>query len=187
MIGAGNSIAGGYGTSVSSATASAIAGTVSEFDELMSFNFTVDIDGMGSMGFDKVSGIGGEIEVIERRTGKEANRNRKLPGLTKISSVTLSHGVTANNELFNWFKLGMDLATQGGSVASLRRNVRVAELGTGFVEKKQWTLKNCWCSSFKAGDFDSKSSDVLIEEVVLEVDDIELNEFGEGTTGTPVG
>lgn len=144
------------------------------YDELMAFKFRVNIPGMDETGFEKVSGIGGEIDIIERRNGDEPNRNRKLPGLVKISDVTLSKGVTKDNGMFNWWESVKDLVMESEANSGMRKTITVEELGYGDTTVKMWRLINCYPTSYKGGDFDSMASEALIEEVVLAVEDIQL-------------
>ena len=44
------------------------------------------------------------MEVAEYREGSDPTAVRKLPGLRKYGNVTLKRGVTADMELFKWFK-----------------------------------------------------------------------------------
>ena len=59
------------------------------------FNFLVNFDGGETFGgFSDVSGIGTEITVAEYRNGNEKeNHVRKVPGIHKISDVTLKRGI----------------------------------------------------------------------------------------------
>ena len=59
------------------------------------FNFTVSFDGGETFGgFSDVSGIGTELTVAEYRNGNEKeNHVRKVPGVHKVSDVTLKRGI----------------------------------------------------------------------------------------------
>lgn len=153
------------------------------YDEQMAYRFRVNVPGMDDVGFEKVSGLGGEIDVIERRTGSEPDRNRKLPGLVKINDVTLSHGVTKDNSLFEWWEMVKNLAMELEANAGMRKDLTIEEVGAGGAAVKVWRLFQCWPTSYKGGDFDAQASEVLVEELVLAVEDIQL-ESGSGSTGS---
>ena len=71
------------------------------------FNFLVDL-GTGNTagpeaGFQECSEIGMTVDVIEYRNGNEKENNvRKLPGLTRVSDVTLKRGIIGSLELYDW-------------------------------------------------------------------------------------
>ena len=56
-------------------------------------------------GFSDVSGIGTEITVAEYRNGNEKeNHVRKVPGVHKVSDVTLKRGIVDSKSLLDWIK-----------------------------------------------------------------------------------
>lgn len=144
-------------------------------DEQMAFRFKVYIPGLEESGFEKVTGLGGEIDHIERRNGDEPNRMRKLPGLTKFNDITFSKGVTKSNELYEWWEATKDLALQGQSADAIRKTLTVEEIGAGDSVTKVWRLIDCLPKSFKGGDFDSMASEALIEELVISPEDVKLD------------
>jgi phage tail-like protein len=70
------------------------------------FNFTVSFDGGETFGgFSDVSGIGTELTVAEYRNGNEKeNHVRKVPGVHKVSDVTLKRGIVDSKSVFDWIK-----------------------------------------------------------------------------------
>ena len=71
------------------------------------FNFLVDLGtgntGGPEAGFQECSEIGMTVDVIEYRNGNEKENNvRKLPGLTRVSDVTLKRGIIGSLELYDW-------------------------------------------------------------------------------------
>src|ERR1044072_8203457 len=72
------------------------------------FNFLVNINGpvgpeepLG--GFSDVSGLSTDITVAEYRNGNDAeNRVRKVPGVHKVSDVTLKRGLVNSQDLWDW-------------------------------------------------------------------------------------
>jgi len=73
-------------------------------DPYTSFNFLVEIEGIISAGFSEISGIQIETEVEEFREGGVNNYVHKLPKLTKYGNLTLKHGMTDQDKLWNWYK-----------------------------------------------------------------------------------
>ena len=73
-------------------------------DPYTSFNFLVEIEGIISAGFSDISGLKIETEVEEFREGGVNNYVHKLPKLTKYGNLTLKHGMTDQDKLWNWYK-----------------------------------------------------------------------------------
>src|SRR5262245_27905432 len=75
------------------------------------FNFLVNINSrIGPAeplgGFSDVSGLTTEITVAEYRNGNEReNHVRKVPGVHKVSDVTLKRGIVNSEDLWEWIKL----------------------------------------------------------------------------------
>src|SRR6185295_7864607 len=75
------------------------------------FNFLVEITGVtpGAQdplgGFSDVSGLTTEMTVAEYRNGNEKeNHVRKVPGVHKVSDVTLKRGIVNSADLWDWIK-----------------------------------------------------------------------------------
>src|SRR5512135_1050828 len=90
-------------------------------DPFSQFNFTVQIDGVGSAAFSEVSGLDTETDAIEYREGSEDITVRKLPGLRKYPNLTFKRGSTKDRSLWAWRKQVMDGRTQrkSGSITLL--------------------------------------------------------------------
>ena len=72
-------------------------------DPYRSFNFALELDGRAIAGFSDVSGLNGDVTVLEHRTGTEpATATRKLPGLHKFTNITLKRGVANGSTLYAW-------------------------------------------------------------------------------------
>src|SRR5690606_40799366 len=70
------------------------------------FNYVVNFDG-GEIfgGFSDVSGIGTELTIAEYRNGNEKeNHVRKIPGVHKVTDVTLKRGIVDSESLWEWIK-----------------------------------------------------------------------------------
>jgi phage tail-like protein len=71
------------------------------------FNFLVDLgDGTTEgphAGFQEISAIGMQVDVIEYRTGNAKENNPiKLTGLERVSDVTLKRGIIGSLSLYQW-------------------------------------------------------------------------------------
>lgn len=131
------------------------------------FNFLVDL-GTGESegpraGFQEVSGLGTEVNVIEYRNGNDReNFVRKLPGLVKTTDVTLKRGIIGATELFEWL-----VQVRNGDLGAAR-TVRIQlqnEDRSAVV--LAWTLRRARIVKHTSGPLNAKGTDVAMEEIVL--------------------
>ena len=137
------------------------------------FNFLVDL-GTGNAegpdaGFQECSTIGMEIGVVEYRNGNDReNVPRKLPGVARVSDVTLKRGVIGSLALFEWIR-GV------GDGAADRRTVTIqliAEDHSGAV--MTWRLLRAFPVRYVTGPLDARGGDVAMEELTLCAERLEL-------------
>lgn len=135
------------------------------------FRFTLDF-GNGDIegGFSEVSGLGTEITVAEYRNGNDArNVVTKIPGMFKVSDITLKRGIINSEAVFQMLR---DL--QDGKVEDAKQSVTVTlmdETGTNAVQK--WVLIDAFLMKYTGPTLSAKGGgDVAMEELALSVGDI---------------
>ncbi len=64
--------------------------------------FYVEIDGLTQAVFTQMSGLKVETDVMEYEEGGNNGFVHRLPGRTKVGTITLKRGLTGNNEFFKW-------------------------------------------------------------------------------------
>ena len=136
----------------------AMARTIEE-DPLQSFMFTVKMGGT-ELGFQKVGGLSREVAVVEYLESMY-NHKHKLPGREEVGEITFEKGMYAKNELTNMF-----LKTIKGT--DTRFDIVVSIKNRKGVEKRKFSLYECWCSKIEYGDLDATSDDVLIETLTVQ-------------------
>lgn len=138
------------------------------------FNYLVDLGGgdgnAGSRaGFQEVTGLGIEITMQEYRAGNDTrNAPIKIPGMHKVSDVSLKRGLIAADDLVQWMSL-----TQQGKDA--RRQVTIelrSEDHTTTV--MTWVLEGAQPLKYTGPSFNGKGTDIGIEELVLSVQAIKV-------------
>ena len=140
----------------------------------LQFNFLVDLgDGVTDgprAGFEEVSGIGMEVEVSEYRAGNsKENSVIKLTGLNKCTDVTMKRGVIGALDLYDW----LDQIRNGDQKALRTVTVQLQnEDHTGIVQT--WKLLRARIVKHTSGPFNARSSDVVLEELVLAYERLEL-------------
>jgi len=136
-------------------------------DPYRKFNFIVEIDGITSSGFLFVDGLESATEVVDYREGNEMTTPRKLPGLSKVSNITLKRGFTTNRDLWEWRKKVLDGATE-------RRNGSIVVLNEAREPVFRLNFRNAWPCRWKVGGLDALENQVLLEEIELVVEDLRL-------------
>lgn len=138
-------------------------------DPYRSFNFVVEIEGVPSAGFASVSGLAGELQVVEYREGADPlSSSRKLPGRVAYPNVVLRRGVTASRDLWDWFQTGVE-----GQVE--RRDVAIVLLDNSRQPVLRWLLRNAWVTKFEAPELDASANEVAIETIELVHERLELD------------
>lgn len=94
-----------------------------------------------------------------------------IPGPTSFAPITLSHGVTTDTTLWNWWA---DV-TKGKKA---RRNGTITAFGyvtekDGSQKIAQWNLTNVWPLAISGFNFDLDSGDPFIAEITLVAEAIE--------------
>ena len=138
------------------------------------FNFIVNL-GQGDAesalgGFSDVSGIGTEITLAEYRNGNEKeNHVRKIPGIHKVSDVTLKRGIISSEDLWDWMKEVQRAGPAG------QRNVSITMRDEAGEDVQTWTLRNVVPMKYTGPTLAAKGGgDVAMEELVLAAEGIDL-------------
>lgn len=142
------------------------------------FNFLVNLNGpigedqpLG--GFSDVSGLGTEITIAEYRNGNERpNHVRKVPGIHKVSDVTLKRGIVSSRDLWEWIT-----QTRNEGVAGKRTVVITLRDEAGNPVQK-WTLGNVVPMKYTGPTLAAKGGgDVAMEELVLSSESLESEQL----------
>jgi len=137
------------------------------------FNYVVNFDGSEEFGgFSDVSGLGTEITVAEYRNGNEAeNHVRKIPGIHKVSDVTLKRGIIDSATLWEW----IEAARVEGPAA--KKNVTITLLDEARNAAQVWTLRGVLPMKYTGPTLAAKGGgDAATEELVLAIDGFKIGE-----------
>lgn len=138
------------------------------------FNYLVNLNGgveatsvLG--GFSDVSGIGTELTIAEYRTGVDArNHVRKVPGIHKVSDVTLKRGIVNSSDLWKWIAT----VRQEGPAAKKREVVITLRDETG-NDVQSWVLRGVVPMKYTGPTLAAKGGgDVAMEELVLSAEEL---------------
>ncbi|TNF56509.1 MAG: phage tail protein [Burkholderiales bacterium] len=128
---------------------------------LPKFRFEVRWDS-AVMHFQEVSGLDVETQRIEYRHADIPGFSvTKMPGLQKVSDVTLKKGVfKSDNRFWDWFnEIKMNTIK--------RKPVTITLLDEAGAPTMVWTLANAWPSKVSGTDLKSEGNEVAVETIVI--------------------
>lgn len=128
---------------------------------LANFHFQVDWGGT-RMGFEEISNLSVEVDVIKYRDGLSPEYNvQKMPGMAKYSNITLKRGVfKGDNEFFDWWN-----TIQLNTVE--RRDITIKLLNESHEPVVLWKVKNAFPVKVEWTDLKSVSKEVAIESLEI--------------------
>lgn len=149
------------------------------FTPYSAFNFQVAIDGGRAAdtplgGFSDVSGLSTEFTMAEYRYGNDREEHvRKVPGVHKVSDITLKRGVVNSLDLWEWVARVRDT----GPLA--QRNVTITMFSEAQRPVQTWKLRGVVPMKYTAPTFAAKGGgDVAMEELVLSAEGIDFEFVG---------
>lgn len=139
------------------------------------FNFGIEIAGIDQLEFQDITVPDVDLDVVEHGAG---NYTVKTAGLKKVGTGTLKRlkfAESANTDfVWNWLNAAQNSQTGGGGLAiDYKLNIvfkQYAPNNVTVLAREIWV--GAWVSSYKRGDFSRTSSDNVVEELTIQVDDI---------------
>ena len=129
------------------------------------FRFYIEIDGMAQAVFTEMSGLQVETDVMEYEEGGSNGFVHRLPGRTKIGTITLKRGVTKSNEFFKWCQ---DIIY--GNMNAQHMTVVMYD-GAG-AEMARWNFANAYPIKWTGPQFNVGQSTVATEAIEIAHDGI---------------
>lgn len=138
------------------------------------FRFVVEIDGVGSAGFQTCSELKAEIAKIEYKEGGVIIPFKE-PGMMSFSDITLERAATKDADLYNWFMATSNAALNGGLRSPLfKRNGSIVQFDRDNRTLRRWQVNGAWPLSFVAGAWDNGADEFTMEQVVISIDSYQL-------------
>lgn len=128
---------------------------------LPKFHFEVKWDSQ-VMSFQEVSGLDIQSEEIKYRQGDSPIFSViKMPGMTKISNVTMKKGIfKGDNKFWDWFKeIKMNTVK--------RQPITISLLDEEGKPTMVWTLTNAWPTKITGTDLKAEGNEVAIEQIEI--------------------
>ncbi|RFS19323.1 phage tail protein [Chitinophaga silvatica] len=134
------------------------------------FHFRVEWGADAQIGFTEVTGLTIESDVIEYRDGSSPEFHKiKMPGLQKLSNITLKRGTFQGHlEFHEWIKtISMNTVE--------RRNVTIHLLNEKHQSVMTWKVLNAWAIKVQSSDLKSDGNEVAIETMEIAHEGIEVS------------
>ena len=140
-------------------------------DPYKSFRFEVEISGhmvFAKAGFQKVSGLKMNTDVVEYREGGDNLTVSKSPGLTKFDPITLERGMSEDTDMWDWASKIFHIDETAHEQVKYRANVKIKLKGRNGKVVKAWEIPNAWISRYETGEFDAMGNNVMLETIELQ-------------------
>jgi phage tail-like protein len=138
-------------------------------DPFHGFNFRVEIDRIGEMGFRECSGLSFTTDVVDYREGTDLDLSpRKLTGMRKFANLVFKRGITKNKQLFDWYRnvLNGIPDRRGGSIVLLDEER---------ADSLRWEFTNGFICKWDGPTFNATSNEVAIESIEICVERVVLS------------
>lgn len=136
------------------------------------FAFVLEAEGIDQFEVQEVTTPDLTIEEVEHGEG---NKKVRTPGMVTIGDLTLSRlkkSDTADYNVMQWFEQVQNARTGTGSTPDLYlRNVVLRQQDNAGNTIYTWEFKECWIKQISGTTHSATTSDNVIEEVVMVVND----------------
>ncbi len=128
------------------------------------YRFKVEIDGVFSAAFSRVSGIGVRLDTAPYRVGtSKSTVPSGVPGLSHFERITFTRGVVGDYDMLNWI---WSVCSAGGNAPTgdrMRRNITITILNPDGTDGPRWFLNGALPVSYTLDDLNSQDGEVLLE------------------------
>ncbi|MBD5633504.1 MAG: phage tail protein [Candidatus Eremiobacteraeota bacterium] len=141
-------------------------------DPYKNFTFRVKWDGAYVPGLSNVSPLRRATEIVEQRSGGDANASHKSPGRTSYDAISLSRGVTFDPSFEAWANLTYQFGAGFGNEVSLknfRKDISIELYNEAGQLVRRYLVYRCWVSDYTALPvLDANGAETAIETIVLQ-------------------
>ena len=134
-------------------------------DPLLSFHFSLDLQGSVSGYFMEVTGVGSENEITELKVMADNGIGqivKKMPGRLKWTDITLKRGITSEMDMWAWRKMVTD-----GNIEASRKNGSIIMYDHLGAIVAQWDFVRGWPSKITGPSIKSDDNAVGVEELTI--------------------
>jgi phage tail-like protein len=131
-------------------------------DPFLAFRFRVEIDGIPVSGFNEVTGLSIETDVLKFREGGFNLHERQLAGPSKFSTnLVLKKGLASAEDLWTWYRDVMEARI-------IRRHVAIVLMRAGGGdEKRRWVFQQACPVKWVGPEFRAGQAEIAFESIEL--------------------
>lgn len=139
---------------------------------LPKFHFQVEWGGT-KIGFQEVSGLDKEFEMLEYREGSSPEYSKiNMPGMVKYTDIVLKRGVfKGDNEFYAWMQ-------ENKLNAAERRDITIGLLNEAHEPMVVWTIKNAWPKKIQSTDLKAEGNEIAIETLTVCHEGVTMENLG---------
>ena len=132
--------------------------------------FSVNVPNIGTTAFAEASLSTISVGTTSYREGTDDASLRTLPGLVSFGNVTLRKGLMESLDIYKW----VQSVLQTGAKARQSMSISVID-GSSSSSKilANWNFSDALPISYETGALDAKSTEVIIETLVLDIGGME--------------
>ncbi len=143
---------------------------MSRFEPYTNFRFSVAIDGIDVIGFNRISGVSSNTSVTEYRPLGRF-RPKLLPEFTTFEPIVLKRGICYESyHLQEWRdQVHHSILSPGIPLPGARRHVVIRLHDKArWRYSIEWSIQDAWPSSLKGPEFDASGEAIAFEEMILQ-------------------
>lgn len=130
-------------------------------DPFRGFNFRIELGGTSVAAFREASGLSFTIDPVEYREGNDPELHvRKLYGLRKYANITLKRGMTADRQLWTWYRALVEGHTD-------RRSGAIVLLDEERNDVARWDFSEGWICKWEGPAMNATANEVAIETIEI--------------------
>lgn len=132
--------------------------------------FSVKVPGIGTTAFAEAALSTISIGTTDYREGTDDASLRTLPGLVSYGNVTLRKGLMDSLDIYNWVHSVLLTGTKA------RQSISISVIDGSSSSSKilaNWNFSDALPIRYETGALDAKSTDVILETLVLDIGGME--------------
>src|SRR5829696_5368668 len=140
-----------------------------DLDSSVGHSFGLEFDGITIKSITEVSGLKMEQDVIELKQNSPDGKYviKKLPGRWKAAEITLTRGLTEDQNFEKWVK-----DSQFGKMSGARKGGAIIVFDYEGQPIKRYNLTNAWPKSLEIGSLKAGDQSVLTEKLVITYEEL---------------
>ena len=139
------------------------------YDPYKTHMFRVKWDGVYVAGLSKMGPLTRTTAPVTHRVGGDLSHDRRSPGLTTYTSVTLERGVTHDPAFEAWANKVSSVNAPGISLPDFRKDITIDVFNEAGQLVISYHMYRCWVSEYTAlPSLDAATAAVAIQSIKLE-------------------